>query len=331
MAEKTPDYYKILGVDRNATAEEIKKAYRKLARENHPDKGGDEDTFKQINEAYEVLSDQKKRDLYDQYGTADANKIPFGGGGGFGSWQDILESSRRGEGAFGSNWDMSDIFGGFGGGAGGAGYGGAGFGGSPFGGFGGYGQPRPQKGRDMNLTLRVTFDEAYAGCTKKVTYRKPNSSEPETIDVSVPAGAVQGGRVRMKGKGLEGSNGGPNGDLLITTHIQDHPFFSRDGADVLITVPLTVSEAALGASVVIPVPEGSKIKIKVPAGCQDGTEMRIRGKGAPKVKGTGNGDLRITLHVEVPTHMTPQQEQAMIDFQAATELAGENVRAAFEQ
>ena len=315
---QTPDYYKVLGVSRNATDEEIKKAYRKLARTNHPDAGGDEEKFKEINEAYEVLSDKKKRDLYDQYGTADANRIPFGYGGGggqgfggFDSWADILESIRRGEGAFGGNWDIGDIFGG-------------GFGGQ---GFGGQYAPRPQKGRDMNVTLNVSFDEAFNGCTKKVSVKVPGATAAETLDVKVPAGAVDGGRVRFRGKGAAGANGGANGDLLVTTKISDHPVFARSGADVLMTVPITVSEAALGASVVVPTPDGSKIRVKVPAGTQDGTELNVKGKGAPNVKGGANGSLRITLQVEVPKSMTPEQEQAMIDFQAATEAAGQDVRA----
>lgn len=319
MAQTTPDYYKTLGVSRNATEDEIKKAYRRLARTHHPDAGGDEAKFKEINEAYEVLSDKKKRQLYDQYGTADAQRIPYGWGGaggqnpfaGAGSWADILESIRRGEGAFGTNWDIGDIFGGMGG--------------NPYGAPRG---PRPVKGRDMNVTLTVTFDEAFNGCTKKVSVKTPAGTE--TLDVKVPAGAVDGGRVRFRGKGEAGSNGGAAGDLLITTSIAPHPFYSRDGADVLMTVPVTVAEAALGAAVVVPVPEGARVRLKVPAGTQDGAKLTLRGKGAPRVKGEGRGDLLVTLHVVVPTSMTPQQERAMIDFQAATELAGTDVRAALE-
>lgn len=323
----TPDYYKTLGVSRNATAEEIKKAYRKLARTHHPDAGGDEAKFKEINEAYEVLGDEKKRKLYDQYGTADQNRIPYGWGGGSGgqnpfgaagSWADILESIRRGEGAFGSNWDIGDIFGG------------SGFGGSGFGGYGGSRGPVPQQGRDMNVTLNVTFDEAFNGCTKKVSVKVPGATAAETLDVKVPAGAVDGGRVRFRGKGAAGSNGGANGDLLVTTRIANHPVFSRQGADVLMTVPITVAEAALGANVVVPAPDGTKIRIKVPAGSQEGTKLRIAGKGAPEVKGSGKGALNITLHVEVPTSMTPAQEKAMADFQAACEESGTDVRAALK-
>ena len=308
----TPDYYKTLGVPRTASTDEIKKAFRKLARKYHPDAGGSEAKFKEINEAYEVLSDDKKRKLYDQYGTANENQIPrgwgggtvnmddiFGGGagaGGFGSWADILESIRRGEGAFGTNWDFN------GGGAGG---------------FGGR-QPRPRKGQDMNVTLNVTFEEAFAGTEKRVTVRVPGRTDSETLTVKVPAGAVDDGRLRFRGKGAPGENGGAAGDLLITTRIQDHPYFKRDGADVLIDVPVSVAEAALGASVIVPAPDGTKVRVKIPAGTQDETVMSVRGKGAPKVKGSGNGDLKITVRVQVPKTMNDAQRKAMEAFLQAS-------------
>ena len=310
----TPDYYQTLGVPRTATADEIKKAFRKLARKHHPDAGGDEAKFKELNEAYEVLSDEKKRNLYDQYGTANENQIPhgwgggqgfnvediFGGGGGYtagggfgGSWADILESIRNGEGAFGSNWDFG-------------------------GGFGG--QPQPRRGQDMNVTLNVTFDEAMQGTEKRITVRIPGKSESDTHTVKVPAGAVDGGRVRLKGQGALGENGGPAGDLLITTKIDEHPYFGREAADVTVTLPVTVAEAALGASIVVPTPDGKKIKVKVPAGTQDGKVLTIKGKGAPDVKNKGQfGNLKIRVAVEVPTEMNEAQTKAMEDFQAATD------------
>lgn len=305
----TPDYYKILGVPRTATADEIKKAFRKLARKHHPDAGGDEAKFKEINEAYEVLSDDKKRKLYDQYGTANENQIPRGwggsvnaddifgngGAGGFGSWADILESIRRGEGAFGTNWDFGD-----------------------FSGFGGSRGPQPRRGQDMNVTLNVTFDEAFHGAQKRVTVRVPGKPDSETLDVKIPAGAVGGGRLRFRGKGGAGQAGGPAGDLLITTHIEPHPYYAREGADVVMDVPVSVAEAALGASVVVPAPDGTKVRVKIPAGTQDGAKLTIRGKGAPKVKGTGTGDLRIVVKVAVPRTMNERQRKAMEDFMAAT-------------
>lgn len=306
----TPDYYKTLGVPRTATADEIKKAFRKLARTHHPDAGGDEAKFKEINEAYEVLSDEKKRELYDQYGTANENQIPRGwgggsvnmddifGGGGYGgasysgSWADILESIRNGEGAFGSDWD-----------------------------FGGFGrQNRAMRGQDMTVNLEVTFDEAFNGVEKLVTVRIPGKSESDTLTVKVPAGAIDGGRLRFKGKGGLGENGGEPGDLLIITKIAPDPLFSRSKADVLITAPVTVAEAALGASIVVPTPEGKKVRVKVPAGTQDGTVLTVKGKGAPELKNKDvRGNLKITIEVKVPTSMNEKQKQAMEDFLAATE------------
>lgn len=314
---QTPDYYKTLGVPRDADADTIKKAFRKLARKHHPDAGGDEAKFKEINEAYEVLSDEKKRKLYDQYGTANENQIPFGGGawqgqggnpfggsgfGGFGSWADILESIRNGEGAFGTEWN-----------------------------FGGQGQtyqarPKPQKGADKNVTMTVAFDEAFKGCEKKVRIGKAGTNEKETLSIKIPAGAVEGGRVRLKGKGAPGIQGGPAGDLLVNIHIADHPLFKRDKADVLMDVPITFAEAALGTQIVVPTPEGKKVSIKVPAGCESGTVLKVKGKGAPRLgKGaTGTGDLLLTLHVAVPKTLNDKQKEALEAFQAAT---SEEVRA----
>ena len=306
----TPDYYKTLGVPRTASTDEIKKAFRKLARKYHPDAGGSEAKFKEINEAYEVLSDDKKRKLYDQYGTANENQIPrgwgggnvnvddifggAGGAGGFGNWSDILESIRRGEGAFGTEWDFGD-----------------------FGGQGGR-RARAQKGKDMNVTLNVTFDEAFRGTEKRVTVRIPGKSTSETLTVKVPAGAVDGGRLRFRGKGGPGQNGGEAGDLLITTKIEPHPYFTRDGANVLVDVPVTVAEAALGASVVVPAPDGTKVRVKIPAGTQTGAKLTVRGKGAPRVKGSGTGDLLIKVDVRVPKTMNEEQRKAMERFLAAT-------------
>lgn len=310
MADKTPDYYKTLGVPRTAQADEIKKAFRKLARKHHPDAGGDETKFKEINEAYEVLSDDKKRKLYDQYGTANENQIPRGWGGfggqpgathtvnvdsdGFGSWADILEGIRNGEGAFGTDWD----FGNFAGGA--------------------QRQPRPRKGRDMNVTLQVTFDEAFHGCEKRVSVRIPGKSETDTLTVKVPAGAVDGGRMRYRGRGGLGEAGGAAGDLLITTRIDPDGLYTRDGADVLMDMPVTIDEASLGASIQIPTPDGKKVRLKVPAGCQDGIVLTLRGKGAPKVKGSGNGDLRVKVKVKVPLELNEKQMNALKAFAEAT-------------
>lgn len=305
-----PDYYKTLGVSKNATADEIKKAYRQAARENHPDAGGDEEKFKDINEAYEVLSDEKKRKIYDQYGTADQSQIPFnwGGGtggvniniddlfGGAGGWAEILERLRNGEGAFGTDWDFGNIGGGYA-------YG---------------GQPRPKKGQDTTVNLQVTFDEAFNGTTKRVTVRIPGRQEATTLDVKVPAGANDGDRQRFRGQGVPGQNGGSAGDLIITMKIAPHPTFSRKGADVLTTATVNMAEAALGTSIVVDAPDGSKIRMKVPAGTQAGTVLSVKGKGAPRVKGSGNGDLKVTINVPVPTNLNDAQRKALEDYRNAS-------------
>ena len=170
----------------------------------------------------------------------------------------------------------------------------------------------------MNVTLSVTFDEAFKGVEKRVTVRVPGRSESETLSVKVPAGAVDGGRLRFKGKGGPGENGGAAGDLLITTKIEPHPYYTRKGADVLMDVPVSVAEAALGASVVVPAPDGTKVRVKVPKGTQDDTVLSVKGKGAPQVKGAGSGDLKITVKVVVPTELNEGQKKAMEDFLAAT-------------
>lgn len=313
MADK-PDYYKTLGVPRNATKDQIRRAFRKLARKYHPDAGGSKEKFEEINEAYEVLSNDKKRKIYDAYGTADESKIPhwagfggagnphvrtytvnMGGNGGnadFSSWADILNSMRRGEGAFGTDWNFDDIMGGMGGRS---------------------ASPRQVRGRDLKVTLNISFDEAFHGCTKRVTVRIPHK-EPLTLDVKVPAGAVDGGRLRYRGRGGAGENGGPSGDLLIVTHIMPDPLYRRQGADVHMDVPVTISEAALGARVTIPTPDGQKVRIRIPAGTQDGTELSLKGKGAPNVRGAGNGDLIVHVHVKVPTKLNDKQKEALREF-----------------
>lgn len=306
MANK-PDYYKTLGVSKNATADEIKKAYRKMARENHPDAGGDEEKFKDINEAYEVLSDDKKRQLYDQYGTADQSQIPFnwggvGGAGGttvnfsdFGSWQDILDQVLRGEGVMGGGFSFDGL-----------------------GDFGFGGSKQPRKGQDTTADLQLTFDEAFNGTTKRVKLRIPGRDETTELDVNVPAGANDGDRQRFRGQGVPGTNGGAAGDLVITMRIMDHPQFSRKGADALTTAQVSMADAALGTSIVVSAPDGSKVRVKVPAGTQPGAVLSVKGKGAPRVKGSGNGNLKITLDIPVPTNLNEAQRKALEDFQAAS-------------
>ena len=319
MANK-PDYYKTLGVSKSATADEIKKAFRKLARENHPDAGGDEEKFKEINEAYEVLSDEKKRQLYDQYGTANQNQIPYtwGGPGGttvnfsdFGSWQDILDQVLRGEGVMGTEWNF--------GGSRGSGGGFGGFGGlNDFSFSGPNARTKPSKGADTTAELELTFDEAFRGTTKRLSLRVPGRVDPLVLDVKVPAGANDGDRQRFRGQGAPSSTGGKAGDLVLTMRIKPDPVFSRKGADVLHTAEVSFADAALGTSIVVPAPDGSHVRVKVPAGTQPGAVLSVKGKGAPRLKGTGNGDLKITLNIPVPTSLNDAQRKALEDYQKAT-------------
>lgn len=303
----TPDYYKTLGVPRTATADEIKKAFRKLAQKHHPDAGGDEETFKEINEAYEVLSDPEKKEQYDTYGTVGNFADQVGAWGGGGSWPgggrtytytsngdgagfdwaDIFSNIRGGDGAFGSDWDFN--------------------------------VNRAHKGQDLQTSIELTFDEAFKGTTKKVSIRIPSTGESETVTVKVPEGAVDGGRLRFRGKGEFGTNGGERGDLLIVTKIAEHPVYRREKADVVMDLPISIDEAILGASIVIPAPDGTRVKLRVPAGTQDGKVLRVKGKGAKDVKGKkGTGDLRIKVHVEIPKNLDAEQKKAIEDFRAAS-------------
>ena len=311
------NYYDILGVKKSATPEEIKKAFRKLARKHHPDAGGNEDTFKQVNEAYEVLSDKEKRTQYDQYGQYFGNQGPppgygqagpgrgAGGPGGSGGYTTTgpggftyTTTGAGGAGGF-EGFDLGDIFGSMFG---------AGSRGGQFSGFGG-GGPSPMRGNDLQMEISVTFEEAFAGKQVKV-----QTASGQEVTVSVPPGVKDGGKLRFRGKGEPGMNGGPAGDLYVITKIAPHKHFSRDGADVVLALPLTVTEAALGTTVTIPVPDGTKAKLKIPAGTQHGRVFRMTGKGAPKLKGGGHGDLKVRAEIVVPKELNDSQRQALEQF-----------------
>ena len=303
MAER--NYYDVLGVKRDATDDDIKKAFRKLAAKYHPDAGGDEEKFKEISEAYTTLSDKQKRKEYDQL-------LMFGGmggarpGGGYsyttnvgGNWQDIF-GGMGGQGGFGG-FDFSSIFGG----APGAGAGRA---------------RGPMKGQDLTMTIDVTAEEAFAGATRKVTYRAPSTGEEQTLTVKIPAGAVDGGKLRYRGRGEASMNGGPNGDLVITTRVAEHPLFKRDGADVRMELPLSMYEAALGTTVDVPTPEGKTVRLKVPAGTQSGKTFRFKDLGAADVKRKGSkGALYVTVQVKVPTMLNKKERDALEALRVADE------------
>ena len=291
-------FYDILGVKRDASQDEIKKAFRKLAVKYHPDAGGDEKKFKAVSEAYETLSDPDKRKEYDQMlmfgGIPSAD---FGGSGG----------RNRGYTTYtnvdGINFD--DIFSGFTGGA----AGGSGFDFSSI--FGG-GQPRSTKGQDLTVEVETSAKDAFNGCKRKVSYTLPSNGQRETFTINIPAGAQDGGKIRYHGHGDMGISDGPRGDLIVVTKVAEHPVFKRDGADVRIDVPISIYEAALGCSVDIPTPEGKKIRIKVPSGSQDGKIFRFKDLGAPNLKRKGTrGALYARLQVVVPQHLSDEEKKQL--------------------
>ena len=295
MPQGNKTFYDVLGVSKDASDKEIKSAFRKLAVKYHPDAGGDEAKFKEISEAYETLSDSKKRKQYDQM--LMFGGMPGAGGGyagGYGaagasSWGDIFDNIFSGNGAWGSDWGS-----GFGGAAGAA------------------GRSRARKGGDLSLTVDVTAEDAFRGTTQRVTYRIPSTGEQQTIAVSVPAGAIDGGKLRYKRRGEYGVNGGERGDLVVTTRVEEHPLFKRKGADVTMEVPVSVYEAALGCEVDVPTPAGATVRLKVPAGTQTGKKFRFKGMGAPDVKHRGRtGALLVEIKVQVPTALSDEERATM--------------------
>ncbi len=338
--------YEILGVAKNATDDEIKKAYRKLARESHPDANqGDaaaEDRFKEIQGAYDLLSDAEKRKQYDSFGAAG----PRGAG--------------PGAGGFGyENIDLSDLLGQFGG---------------IFGRGGGRrGRPQPERGADLESRVRLSFEDALVGAQVRVPVEveapcrtcSGSGAEPGTspitcpqcggsgtvsdshglfalsqpcprcrgnglivekpckacrgtgrervtkrYSVKIPAGAKDGTKVRLKGKGEPGSNGGPPGDLFVVVSVAPSPLYERRDSDLVLEVPVTYPEATLGATVEIPTPEGP-VNLKVPAGTESGKLLRVKGHGAPRLKGGGKGDLIARIRVTVPRKLTKAEKEAL--------------------
>jgi len=349
--------YDTLGVKKGASADEIKKAYRKLAAQYHPDKNpGDasaEEKFKEVQNAYDVLSDTEKRKQYDSFGGDGRRGGPgfdprnFGGGGNF-TVNDL--------------GDLGDLFGGL------------------FGGRGGRGTRRaqPERGADDEVAVNVSFEDSLRGLETKIpvqvttacrecggTGAEPGTSpiicsqcngrgvisesqglfalsEPcprcrgngtvvekpcrncngtgrevrtKTYTVKIPAGVKDGTRIRLKGKGEVGAEGGAPGDLFVVTRVQPSKLFQRRGADLVVEVPVTYAEAALGATVEVPTPYGDRVSLKVPAGTQDGRQLRIRAHGAPKLKGSGKGDLIARLRVTVPKKLTKKEREALEELQ----------------
>jgi molecular chaperone DnaJ len=353
------DLYEVLGVAKGASQDEIKKAYRKLARQYHPDKNpGDkeaEERFKEIQAAYDVLSDPKKRQEYDQLGS----RIFSGAGGPQGG--NFQWSGNLGD--LGDLGDLSDLFGGL---------------------FGGgrttsarARSARGERGRDVEVEVNLSFEDSLKGLTTKIPVELETTcsachgsgAEPGTspkicpecrgrgvvsesqglfalsqpcprcggngtvieqpcrncggsgrerrtkrYTVKIPAGVKDGTKIRLKGKGEAGYSGGPPGDLIVVTRVAPSPLFKRRGSDLVLDVPVTFSEAALGASVEIPTPEG-RISLKVPPGSEDGKLLRVKGRGAPKLNGGGKGDLLARVRVSVPKKLTNAEREALENLQ----------------
>jgi molecular chaperone DnaJ len=376
MAAK--DYYETLGIPKSATADEVKKAYRRLARKHHPDAGGSEEKFKEIGEAYEVLSDPEKRAQYDQFGAYFGGNVPPGGAGAPGGWSGGAQGGAPGGDFTYANvdlGDLGDLFGNlFSGGAASASGGAA---------------PTPaQRGRDLTYEVSLSFDEALAGVSTKVDVQRTETcptchgsgaapgTSPTTcpvchgsghvaqgqgmfsfsrpcprcggsgtvietpcptcrgkgqvvktkpLTVQIPAGVTDGGKIRFKGKGESGVGGGPAGDLYVVTRIKPHPYFTRDGADVLLELPITIAEATLGSQVEVPTPDG-RVKLKVAPATQDGKVFKLPGKGAPRLKGGGKGDMKVRVKIVVPKNLSSEQKELLKRF-ASSRGEADSIRA----
>ena len=284
---KYKDYYQTLGVARDASADEIKKAYRRLARKFHPDvskETGAEERFKEINEAHEVLSDADKRAAYDQLGYYQPGqefRPPPGWGGQYG--------------AGGAGVDLSDLFAQmFGGGGGpGAAGGSRGFRGAP------------PKGRDIETTVSLTLEEAFQGVERELTLSDGQGAQ-RTVRYRIPAGALPGKRLRLAGKGQASPLGGSPGDLYVNLQISPHPRYTQEGQDIYLETPIAPWEAALGASLLAPTLSGN-VRIKIPAGARSGQKLRLPGRGMPGAK--ASGDFYIRLSIVMPAHLDENCQQ----------------------
>ena len=371
MADKR-DYYEVLGVSKGASDDEIRKAHRKLAKKYHPDLNRDNpeaaEKFKELNEAYEVLSDKDKRAKYDQFGFAGVDPNYGAGQGGFGGGFDM--------------GDLGDIFGSF-------------FGG----GFGG-GSTRsrrnaPQRGETLQQRIMLSFEEAAFGCEKEITNNRTETCEecggsgaepgtsPETcsncrgsgvvtqtqrtplgmfqtqgacpncrgtgkiirkpckkcggagrvrksktLKVNIPAGIDDGQSIQLRGQGGAGVNGGPAGDVIVTISIRPHPIFTREGQDVVCEIPISFAQAALGDTLQVPTIDG-KVSYDIPEGTQTGTVFRLKGKGIQNVNGRGRGDQYVRVNIEVPRNLTHRQKELLREFENSTTDENQTQRKGF--
>jgi curved DNA-binding protein len=305
------EYYKILGVDKTASAAEIKKAYRKLAVQYHPDKNPDnkeaEAKFKEISEAYAVLSDEKKRQEYDTYGSAgfqqrysqedifrgfDINDIlgQFGFGGGGGGRTTFRFNSQGGGG--GNPFDFFSQAGGGGGGCGGGGC-----------------RPQPTKGQDQTYEMSITLEDVLHGGEKNISLRRDGSTQ--NIAVKIPKGIESGKRLRLSGKGAPSPHGGPPGDLYLKVTVLPHDSFTRDGDNLIVEKKIPFTQACLGTAVEVTSLDGRTFKLKVPAGVQQEAKLRIKGHGLPSGPIGERGNIYVKILADVPKQLTQEQEEAI--------------------
>jgi molecular chaperone DnaJ len=305
------DFYKVLGVDKSVSQADLKKAYRRLARQYHPDSNpGDakaEARFKEISEAYSVLSDEGQRREYDQVRAMGSGaRFTAAGPGAAGGFEDVFGSVFNGargtrtgtRGAGGGGFE--DILGGL--------FGNGGFG-QTTGGFRGFGGPTP--GRDVAATTTIDFVTATRGDT--VTLQGEGG---RPVTARIPAGVVDGQKLKLRGKGEPSPDGGEPGDLVLTVKVEPHPVFERDGLNLKVNVPVTFVEAALGATIEAPVLGGETVRLKVAPGTSSGRVLRVKGRGVTTPKGTG--DLLVRLDVAVPSHLNAKQREALEAFAAAS-------------
>ena len=311
------DFYKTLGVSKDVSEADLKKTYRKLARKYHPDSNpGDaaaEAKFKEISEAYSVLSDTEQRAEYDQIRAMGAGGARFTapGSAGNGGFEDVFSAFGRGRG--GQQGDFDDIF------AmsnqGGGSFGSGRFG-QPSGGYRGFGGP--QKGADVTARTTLSFATAVQGET--VTLQ---GEDGRPLKVKIPAGVKDGQKIRLRGRGRPSPDGGENGDIVVQVAVKPHPVFTRDGLNLRVTVPITFTEAALGATIEVPTLGGDPVKLKVAPGTPSGRVLRVKGRGVTTSKGTG--DLLAEVQVAVPSHLDDAAREALERFRAAE--PAENPRA----
>ena len=311
------DFYAVLGVSKDVDEKDLKKQYRKLARQYHPDSHPGDDAaeakFKEISEAYSVISDPEHRAEYDQMramGSGARFQQGPGGPGGAG-FEDVFGGMFNGGGGGrrgASNADFEDLLGSMFGGGGG------GFGASSFG--GGAGGPAgfqtgPQKGRDQSASTTLGFMTAIKGDTVEL-----QGQDGRVVKVRIPAGVEDGQKIRLRGKGGQSPNGGEPGDLILTVTVRPDPVFKRSGLNLEVTVPVSFAEAVLGATIEVPTVDGNTVRVKVAPGTPNGKTLRVKGRGIESKK--GKGDLLVHLEVAVPNHLSSAQEKALADFVAAS-------------